>query len=170
MSDKVTTGYHTAIQMLMANWTASWSTFSSMLTANIFIAALSGVVIGFYPERMVIKTALGVVGLGVCLCWLLVTMRHFDYSKYWFAWARHYEREYLSPEVRLISEGQKFSKGEIPDVPWKDTEDPPRLRAISRFRVEQLMIIVICGFILLYILMLFVDVLSVAGTGCVGES
>ena len=137
-------GYRAAIQMI--------SYEGQLLTANVFIVALIGAVLKFYPELNFLAKLLPVLGAAICVTWILITMRQFDYYRYWFAWARELEKVGLAPASKMLAEGQRFSSGEGVTVDG----DTIRMRWGSRlFKIQWLIYVVVIMFGIVYVLLFF---------------
>jgi len=158
MDERAKVGYQMAIQLIAYEGQIIWRSFQGLLTANSVLILLIGAIIRFYSNYTVLKTVLAIAGLVLCFCWILVQMRQSDYYAYWFAWARFLEQTHFSPVVNIVTEGERFSRGEIPIIDTANKVNVPRMRWGSRlFKVEWLIYFVILIFIGIYISLLSVS-------------
>ncbi len=158
MDERAKVGYQMTIQLIAYEGQIIWRSFQGLLTANSVLIVLVGAIIKFYPNYAILKNVLAVAGLLLCLCWILVQMRQSDYYIYWFAWARFLERTHFSPVANIVTEGERFSRGETPTIDPNDRVNVPRMRWGSRlFRVEWLIYFVIAIFVGIYIALLSVS-------------
>ena len=135
--------YQAAVQMASYEGNLIWASFRSLLSANAFLIAIAGMILKFFPEIASTHRAIGVAGFILTAAWFLVTMRQFDYYKYWFAWARDREGA-LGDANKMIRSGKDFADGNSGEL--------HRMRWGSRFfRVEWLIYVVIVIFALLYL-------------------
>ena len=153
--EKILAGYHAAVRLAVDEGQLIWRAFSAMLTANTVLVAISGAFGHFLPDLSWAVTAFAVLGILVCLAWLLVLRRQFSYYRYWWTWARHFEAKNLAPDVRMLSVGKTYSEGgtvELDETLPKLQRFPWTARA---FRVESLMRLVIVEFLLVYGFLLY---------------
>ena len=144
-------GYRAALQMVSHESKVAWDSFRALLAANTVLVGLIGAILKLYPNFSALKLALEIAGLVICIAWALITARSFDYYKYWFAWARKYEKDALASEKNMIQCGKSFSEGESVN----EVTPTQRLRWASRlFRIEWLAYVVILGFVVIYAFLL----------------
>jgi len=143
-------GYDAAVQMITYEGRVIWTSFRALLETHMFIIAISGVVYNYFPDFNQLRWILPVLGIILCIMWLLITLRQFDYYKYWHAWAREIETT-TGGLPRMISTGRSFSDGNDVTIGG----DSMRLGWWSRlFRVRFLIYAIIMGFIVIYIFIL----------------
>src|SRR6266704_314350 len=112
MDDRAAEAYRTSLQKVAMVSNLVWSVFAAMIATNAFLVALIGAVIKLYPQYAVLTTILPAAGILICLAWALITMRHFDWVRYWYARAREYERVAFDKTVTAVRDGQALSRGE----------------------------------------------------------
>lgn len=152
MDDAAKEGYSAALQLNTKTAKTIWDVFRSLLAANAFLVAISGAIIKFYPDLLGLTKVLGALGILICIAWVLITMRNFDYYKYYFAWARELEKAAFGSKVEMVRLGEQFARGET----VKLADHSLRLRWGSRlFRIEWLIYVIIMGFTVIYIFVLF---------------
>ena len=145
--DQAREAYRAALQMIGHQSKLIWDTFQSLLAANAVFVGLSGAALKLGSQFVWLTKVLAGLGFLLCVAWVLIMMRNFDYYRYCYAWARKYERDALGGEAHMIQRGMRFSKGETVE----EIDDPKRARWGSRlFRVEWLSYVVIGGFAVVY--------------------
>lgn len=150
--DKVKVGYQAAIALITYEGQVIWRAFAAMLSANAALVAASGALPKLAPNFASGSYYLSGLGLIICLAWFLTLCRQFSYYRYWFAWARHLEKLYLSPEVTITLTGKTYGEGGSVEA---DSVPPslPRFGWWSRlFCVQWLMGLVIVVFAVLHFL------------------
>jgi hypothetical protein len=160
---KAREGYHAALQMISYQGVVIWSAFQSLLTANAVLIALAGAGAALKPLKLdlplikLLTIILCVLGLIVCLSWVLITARNRDHYHYWFAWARRYEKEIFESEVAMIQRGEAFSNGAYVE------EVKMIMGCVARLsKVLWLHFVVIAAFVVLWI---YVFVLAISSVG-----
>jgi hypothetical protein len=144
-------GYRAAITMVSYEGQLIWRVFACLLASNAFVVALVSAYLELHPENTWLPRLLPFLGIFICLVWILITMRQFDYYKYWFAWARQLEKTGLASELGMVAAGKRFSDGETVTVDGKEY----RMGWGSRlFRIQWLVYTVILLFIIVYIFLL----------------
>lgn len=119
-----------------------------MFVANTLIVVLVGSVEKLYPRLVILGRLLPWLGVALCVAWALITARQFGYYKYWFAWARHHEREMFGNAHGMTQCGRRFSDGLDVDV---DGEQQRLKKLPQLFRVQWLVYAVIFIFVVVYI-------------------
>jgi hypothetical protein len=148
--DTATEGYRASLQMIACEGRLIWSVFGSMLAANAFVVTLIGAIVKLYPNLMPLGKVLPVLGILVCVAWILITTRQFAFYHYWFACGRHYESK-ISSKLTILQDGKRFANGESVTVHAKQE----RLSCVVRcFRVQWLIYIVVGFFVAIYMLLL----------------
>lgn len=132
-----------------------WRGFTALVAANTGLGVVAGAGIKVFPDFLLASRILSIAGIIVCFAWILTLRRQFCYYKYWYAWARHFEKKFLSPEIQMTTIGKTYGEGST-------IESNENIPIIKRFpflvrvaRVEWLMIIVVVVYLLLYALILF---------------
>jgi hypothetical protein len=150
MNSAATTGYDTAIKLIDDSARTIWSTYTAFMLTNTLLVSLLTLLkaLQFMPF---IAILIGGFGAVVCLLWLSVTMRNFDYYRYYFAWARKFEEDAFGESVKMVRGGEKFAGGE----PCTIATPPFRMRSGSFIRVERLIEFVIVMFFVIYLYLLF---------------
>jgi len=153
--DKVRLGYQSAMGLIAYEGQIIWRAFTALIAANTGLAVIAGAGIKVFPNFLFATRILSVAGIIVCLAWILTLRRQFRYYKYWYAWVRHFEVKFLSPEVKMSTVGKAYGEGGS----IESDENTPVLERFPFFarlaRVEWLMIIVVVVYILIYILILW---------------
>jgi len=157
--DKIKAGYQAAVSLICAQGQVIWRAFATLLSANAILATLAGAILKIFPDMIYAPFMIAIGGLLICVAWFFVLRRQFSYYGYWFAWARHFEKDsFLGPEVKITSVGKTYGKGgTIED----DTDLPklPRFKWTARvFTVESLMVLIIAVFVLIYALVLVASI------------
>ena len=85
-----------------------------MVYSNTILLATLGLVITSqrHADLCVLKYALCALGILLCIAWVLLTMRSFDFYKYWILYARELEKQHLTP-VKTVARGNLFTNGEF---------------------------------------------------------
>jgi hypothetical protein len=144
-------GYRAAIQMIAHEARVIWDSFRALLAANTILVGLAGAAFKVYPEFKGLTQVLSVLGIVMAVSWGLINARARDYYRYWFAWARFYEKMALGSEDHMIQCGRKFSDGESVVV----LDSAKRMGWSSRlFRIEWLTYVVIVAFLVIYVYLL----------------
>lgn len=140
-------GYDTAIKLTDQIARTIWSVYTALLATNAFLLSFAAFVAPILSGGSALARLVGLLGALICIAWFLITMRNFDYFKYYFAWARKYEEEAFGDDVTMIRSGESFARGnEVNDLGASI-----RFRWGSRlFRVEWLVYVVIISFLSIY--------------------
>jgi hypothetical protein len=151
VDDRATEGYRTSLHQVAMASGLVWSVFAAMIATNALLVALIGAVITLYPQYAALTTVLPVAGIVICLAWALITMRHFDWVRYWYARAREYEKAAFEKVVTIVRDGEALSRGESVTVNGQSF----RMRWGSRlFRVEWLVHLIIVLFLVVHVMLL----------------
>ncbi|MEW8253853.1 MAG: hypothetical protein AB2747_05845 [Candidatus Thiodiazotropha taylori] len=147
MDENKKSGYEAAIKLTDKTARTIWSVYTALLASNAFLLSFAAFIAPILSSGGYLVRLVGLLGMLICIAWFLITMRNFDFYKYYFAWARKYEEEAFGEDVTMIRNGESFAKGN--DV--NDLGIPIRLRWASRlFRVEWLVYVVILSFLTIY--------------------
>jgi len=96
-------GYQAAVTLWVAESTQLWARFTAMILTN---GALLATRAWIKPTDVVIRVAMAVVGVTVCLLWWFLLRRGYAYLGFLVAQARDLER-YLAP-VATVQRGHDF--------------------------------------------------------------
>jgi hypothetical protein len=88
-----------------------WSRYNAMLVANSVILAAIGLTGDATERSFALDVGLPLVGILLCLLWVSLVARGFDYFAYWILSARELEERYMAAEVVTVSRGGPFSSG-----------------------------------------------------------
>jgi hypothetical protein len=147
-------GYQMAIQLALKEADVIWKVFQSMLAANSLLIVAVGAIIKMFPQYSFAKDLFAIMGILLCIAWILITVRSYEYHKYWIAWARHLEN-CLDPQVKIMRQGQLFSRGEQAHIIPDDEYNYKKMSGAGRlFRIEWLMHFIIIIFIFIYFMIL----------------
>ena len=149
-------GYSTAIALWAYEGNTIWAKFTAMVYANTILLATLGLVItsNRSAQLVVLRIALAALGLGLCIAWVLLTVRSFDFYKYWILSARELEERLVGP-VPTVSRGAGFADGR--EITFR-TREPQlhQLRRLSRLaKVETVTYCIISVFAVVYLLTMF---------------
>ncbi|MDY0042657.1 MAG: hypothetical protein RBS57_20290 [Desulforhabdus sp.] len=113
--EKAQVGYQVAVSLWTYQGNLNWGRFNIMLTANSIIISA----IGLVPSSpSIFRDVLPIAGLFLCILWLFLTARGFDYHKYWVSQARSIEEKYLSDVIKTISEAKTTKEGGKMEFGW----------------------------------------------------
>ena len=147
MADSAKTAYDVAVKLTDQVSRTIWSQFTALLATNAFLVAVSGFIGGQPAFKEIALRGLPFLGLLICWLWYLMTVRSYDYYKYYFACANELEGIAFGEEVQTIRRGKHFAGGNGVVVDG----EPHRLRWTSRlFRAEWMTIVVISVFAFIY--------------------
>lgn len=107
-----TSAYETALMMTEKVAQTIWSVFTGLVATHAFLVALATFALTQGKVAPFATKGMAVFGLFICLAWYLITIRSFDFYRYYFACARKYEEKAFGPNVTMIRQGEKFSSGE----------------------------------------------------------
>ena len=145
-------GYEKAIELTDKGSRTIWSVYSALLALNAFLLTFATFFAPKISQTTIMTIIVCIVGILICISWLLITMRNFDFYKYYFSYARRFEKEAFGDQVDMIRNGKEFAEGNK----VKSLEYPIRMRWGSRlFKVEWMIYTVIFSFILIYTFILY---------------
>ncbi len=130
--DNARVGYEITVLLLTSESQIVWARYSSMLTANSILVAIIGLATASAHPIPAVALCVSVVGLCLCLLWLAMIARAFDYFRYWIACARELEVKYLHDQVRTISRGKLYGEGEEVHFQYGAHKEPLRMSRIGR--------------------------------------
>jgi len=149
------TGYVAAVELWTYEGDSIWTRFNAMLVANSVILAFIGLIYGSTGPSPIFKKGLAITGLLLCMVWLILTKRAFDYYKYWILSARELEEKHLSSVVKTVSRGGAFAEGEPVNFFIGGKMITYRMSWVGRsVRIAWCSYLVVTGFVALYILLL----------------
>jgi hypothetical protein len=98
-------GYQAAITLWAYEGTTIWAKFTAMVYANTILIGIMGLILASPNASKLFWMLIILAGLGLvlCFCWFLLTVRSFDFYKHWVLSSRELEAS-LSP-ARTVSEG-----------------------------------------------------------------
>jgi len=108
--EDIRVGYQAAVDFWTYQGQLNWNRFSVMLVANSVIIAVIGAIFSGQHAPPHITMALCVVGLILCIAWVLLTARGFDHHTFWMLCAWELE-EQLGDAVKLVSNLYSFNSG-----------------------------------------------------------
>ncbi len=151
MNEMKKSGYETAVKFTDKTARTIWIVYTALLASNAFLLSFAAFLAPNLSQGSNLVQLISVLGSMICIAWFLITMRNFDYNKYYFAWARKFEEEAFGDEVAMIRKGESFAKGnEVTDL-----GSEIRLRWGSRlFKVEWLVYLIIISFLAVYVFLL----------------
>jgi hypothetical protein len=151
--DKIRIGYQTSIQLIAYQGQIIWRAFSALVAVNTGLAAIVGAALKLFPNLATGIKVLAGLGIAICVAWLIIIIREFHYYRYWYAWARHYERR-LSPEVQITTIGKTYGEGGTIEAN-ENVPNVERFGSLARtFNVHLLMKFVVLVYIGIYILLI----------------
>jgi len=126
-------GYQIANEQSMSYASIIWSNFNAMVVANSIIITGTTLLFDTIGYEL-LKTFFPLIGLFLCLIWLLQTKRSSDFVNYYILSAREIEEKYLIGEVNTISRGGTFSNGGEVKIELKSEQLERRLKASTIIR------------------------------------
>ena len=151
--DKIRIGYQTSIQLIAYQGQIIWRAFSALVAVNTGLAAIVGAALKLFPNLATGIKVLAGLGSAICVAWFIIIIREFHYYRYWYAWARHYERK-LSPEVQITTIGKTYGEGGTIEAN-ENVPNVERFGSLARnFNVHLLMKFVVLVYIVIYILLI----------------
>ena len=149
-------GYQVATNLWSSRADELWSQFSSIMTANSIVLAASTFAISNPNSPAILSIGMPIVGLFLCVLWLLLHTRGSGYTIYWAQSARELEEKYLNNSLNILSRGSHFSEGEKIELLINNNSKVLRMKFIGRIiRVEWVAYTVIFVFASMYIGILF---------------
>jgi len=161
--DNAREAYRAALSLWAYEGNTIWAKLAAMVYANTILLATLGLIITSSRSRelFVLRVAIAVLGLGLCIAWLLLTVRSFDYHSYWILSAREIEERHLSPAA-TVSRGAEFAKGKQITFEMRAKPQLCQLRWLSKVaHVETVIYGIICVFALAYVLTVVLPYLPV---------
>lgn len=147
--------YQVAVDLLKSEEEGIWARSNVMLLANSI--AVTAISLGLTSENKppILTIGLPIFGLFLCIMWIFLIKRGFDYRKYFVLSARELEA-HLPNSAIILSRGKIFADGknvkfEIPD------EQTYQMSCLARLSSENIAYLVIGAFIILYFHILFLN-------------
>jgi hypothetical protein len=149
-------GYQVAVDLWISQTNLNWDRFGTMLVANSILLALVGPSFAAQHPVPPSTVALSTVGLFLCVAWFLLTVRGYDYHRYWSRSARELEEGFLADPVKTVSRAEQFGDGQEVFFDAGGKPGSLRMRAGSRLAYSQRWIsyFVILLFALVYVFIL----------------
>jgi hypothetical protein len=148
-------GYQVAVDLWAHIGQTAWSVMSAMLVAHSIVIAGIGLALTSSRQLTSFSIVLPVLGLVLCVTWLLLATRTFAMRTYYVLSARELEENYLAREVKTIARGGSFAEGEAVELVLKGTPRIRRIGCLGRARAHWLCYALIGVFGVLYIVSLF---------------
>lgn len=153
--DNARVGYQVAIDLAMSYASVTWSIFNAMVVANSIILAGITFVYTSSQSFILLKFLLPIMGLLLCVVWLLQTMRAISYVTYYTLSAREIEEKYLSSEVKTISRGGALADRRTVEIEIDGIQIKRRMKFLPRIvRGEWISYIIIIVVASVYIALL----------------
>ena len=159
-------GYQMAIDIWLRELEIAWVRFDAMLVANSVLVAVTGALIAavidpliatqksssspYAPWLGIYMIPLPVMGILLCVLWLLLTERTLDYRPLWERFALELEQKPLLKPIRIISRLKQFSKGDDVKFDLMGPSEPLRFGWLGRLRTRYAGRLVILVFFMLY--------------------
>lgn len=106
-------GYEVASNLWSSRASEVWSQFSAIMTANSIVLAAATLSIGNPASPRIITIGMPVIGLILCILWLILHVRGAGYTIYLALSARELEEKFLSNAVETLSRGGLYGDGTI---------------------------------------------------------
>ena len=90
--EEILLSYRTAIDFWIYQGQLNWNRFNVMLVANSILIAVIGSLVASEKPIPVLTMLLAVLDLCLSAAWAVLTLRGFDYHKYWGFWAWELEQ------------------------------------------------------------------------------
>jgi hypothetical protein len=150
--DAAKAGYDAALRLVDKEARTIWSVFTSMIGVNALLVAFSELILKHWASWPRFGVWVGLLGVAVCGAWLLLMNRNFGFYKYYWVWAREFERAAFGDDVQMIRRGKAFADGNEVEVPDDGKVRIERLPWLGRFfKAEWLIYGVIGAFGLVYV-------------------
>ena len=163
--DRIRIGYQTSIQLIAYQGQIIWRAFAALVAVNTGLTVIGGAALKFFPELAIgiMVIVLALLGIFICFAWFIIIIREFHYYRFWYAWARYYERK-LSPEVQITTIGKTYGEGGT----FPANENVPtveRFTPLARLSsVHSLMKFVVIVYILIYFSLIYAGIAQIRVT------
>ena len=150
-------GYQAAVSLWIYEGSQIWSKFTAMIYANTIVLATIGIVItsARASDLRVLRTALAILGLVLCLSWILLTKRSFEYYNYWIFSSREIEENYLSDAVQTVSRGAIFADGKQVSFQTRPALQHQASAQLPNIKIQTVSYVIIAVFMVLYVVTFF---------------
>jgi hypothetical protein len=147
-------GYQVATSLWSSRAEVLWSQFNAIMTANSVVLA-AAILAASNPQSTVLSIGMPVVGLVLCVLWLVLHARGVGYTLYWALSARELEEQFLNNPVRILSRGGLFADGQAVKLVIDGEHKRLRMNFIGRiFRIRWVAYSVLAVFALMYLAIL----------------
>ena len=158
--EKAWAGYQVAVDLWTYQGQLNWNRFNVMLVVNSLIIAIISSVFSSQRPSPYLVNALALGGIGLCVAWVLLTARGFDYHRYWGLCAWELEEQHLSDVVNIVSRLDSYRIGEEIDFQGRQRETGTGVRETKKHRLgrfskvsqEPIAYLVIMAFAIAYLL------------------
>ncbi|MCE5250269.1 hypothetical protein LLG96_08620 [bacterium] len=148
-------GYQVAVSLWTSESEQTWARFNVMIVANSIILAIIGLVVTSEHAMLSISFVMSIVGIIMCIMWLFITKRGFDYQDYYVNSARELEERFLRHVIKTASRGSIFADGQSVTFELDGKTTKFQMSRCSRIaRARFISIVVIFLFIIVYVLAL----------------
>ena len=152
-AENMRAGYQAAIALWAYEATTIWAKFTMVSGNTILIATLGLMLTSDNATQLAfLALALAVLGCLLCIVWVLITLRSFDFQKHWILSAR--ELELHLPPVRTVMQGGLLGDQQVVNYRF-DPETRHRFRTSQFANVENLSYFVIGLFVMVYVAALY---------------
>ena len=155
-------GYRAAIEIYLHQTTQIWDRCNAMVLANsIFIAAISlNITSQLHLKSFSYLFLAG--GFSICVIWLFLVSRGFDYQDYYVYKARKIEQDYFLRIVNTLYEGRSFSNGDQTiKIEFHDGDKYPKENWLSRERIARgrnASYIIVFIFMVIYFVLFYLEI------------
>jgi len=114
-SDTARTLYESAIQFALHEGNILWARFSVVTLANsIVIFSFAQTLTNTRLSSAILAVILPIGGIVLCLLWIPLTERSFEYEQFYIFAARELEEKHFAPPgtEQFLTKGGRFSKGD----------------------------------------------------------
>ena len=109
-------GYDIVLKLTDSVSRTIWSQYVALLATNAFLVSVGGFLYQNQMLKGVVKIGLPLFGVVFCVCWILLTLRSYDFYKYYFACARELESLAFGDIVHTVRNGRSFAEGKLVDI------------------------------------------------------
>jgi len=149
-------GYQKALDLGSLHVQTAWAIFNAMIVANSVIIASLIVLLTNKVLLTPLKILLPLLGIVICVVWLILAKRTLDHAVYYIQSCREIEENFLSDSVKVLSRGADFSQGKKIRINFKDENVVKRISFIGRVMTgRNASFVLIFAFIAIYICILF---------------
>ena len=158
-SENIRAGYQAAINLWIYEGTTFWSKFTAMILANTIVVTAITLAITTGDAKNhnlpLFKLGLCVFGVALCLSWIPILKRSFDYYKYWILSARELEQHFLADGVQTVSRGASFADGEKVSFSIERHSLPHQMTCLAgSVSIQTICYLMVAGFVVFYVFIL----------------